>query len=73
MNKENRIATLDIAKGIGILLVVIGHCYSKYTKIEGIIYGCHMPLFFIISGVIYGKRNKEFSFNFNKKIKFEYP
>lgn len=69
MENKFRIVSLDIAKGIGILLVVIGHCYSKYTKIEEIIYGCHMPLFFIISGVIYGKRNKEFSFNFNKKIK----
>lgn len=38
--------TLDITKGIGILLVVVGHIYT-YNQL---IYLFHMPLFFVLSG-----------------------
>lgn len=69
MNKENRIATLDIAKGIGIILVVVGHCYAKPTNLHRLIYAFHMPFFFIISGIIYSFRDKKFSFNFRTKLK----
>lgn len=45
----------DILKGIGILLVVIGH-----TGISGLpytyIYSFHMPLFFFVSGCFYKRR-----------------
>lgn len=57
----NRSLTLDIAKGIGIILVVLGHCIKSYT-IPGIfIYAFHMPLFFLISGVCFnGEKYQEF-------------
>lgn len=42
----NRDKSLDIMKGIGILLVVFAHVYHN----SGIIYQFHMPLFFILSG-----------------------
>ncbi len=53
--------TLDIAKGIGIILVVIGHCIN-YKSIPGIfVYAFHMPLFFFISGVCFNTaRHQEF-------------
>lgn len=56
----NRSLTLDIAKGIGIILVVVGHCIKSYT-IPGIfIYAFHMPLFFLISGVCFnGEKYQE--------------
>lgn len=38
--------SLDIMKGIGILLVVFAHVYHN----SGLIYLFHMPLFFILSG-----------------------
>lgn len=39
---------LDVAKGIGIILVVIGHAmFPKHLIIDGF----HMTLFFILSGV----------------------
>ena len=41
-----RESTIDIMKGIGILLVVLGHTYYN----SQIIYSFHMPLFFILSG-----------------------
>lgn len=52
---ERRIEQFDLLKGIGIILVVIGHCsISKYF--HSIIYSFHMPLFFIVSGFFYYKQ-----------------
>ena len=50
MNKVNRNTEMDIAKGIGIMLMVIGHIGVRYSSL---IYLFHMPLFFIISGYFY--------------------
>lgn len=53
-----RIAWIDIAKGIGIILVVFGHVNFvseiDYNIIR-IIYMFHMPLFFFLSGYLYKK------------------
>ena len=38
---------IDIAKGIGILSVVLGHSFESLTPI---IYSFHMPLFLILAG-----------------------
>ena len=67
--KSSRNQELDVAKGLGILLVVIGHGYSHTTNIELLIYGFHMPFFFIISGIIYGQKQVQFEFNLRKKFK----
>ena len=50
-----RIEWIDIAKGIGIILVVIGHI-SQIEVLNDIIYSFHMPLFFIISGYLYKRK-----------------
>lgn len=47
-----------IAKGMGIILVVVGHFYPQtsppyWTEARHIIYSFHMPLFFILSGYLY--------------------
>jgi fucose 4-O-acetylase-like acetyltransferase len=47
-----RIETLDIAKGLLIILVVIGHSGSFLTKY---IFWFHMPAFFFISGLLFKK------------------
>lgn len=47
-----RIQWIDIAKGLGIILVIIGHSGAP-DIIRKYIYGFHMPLFFIISGYLY--------------------
>ncbi len=44
---------LDIAKGVGIILVVMGHTFGVPNPIYHTIYSFHMPLFFIISGYVY--------------------
>lgn len=54
----NRIEFLDIAKGIAILLVVMGHLLqfnmegSSSTAVYNFIYSFHMPLFFMLSGYV---------------------
>lgn len=45
-----RIEWLDIAKGIGIFLVVYAHARAPYNSY---IYNFHMPFFFLISGILY--------------------
>lgn len=47
--------SLDIAKGIGILLVIAGHTYNIPEVARRIIYAFHMPLFFIIAGYLYNE------------------
>ena len=54
-NPSKRIAYLDIAKGIGILLVVLGHNYVRIS-IPGMgkfIFSFHMPFFFLLSGMLF--------------------
>lgn len=48
--------TFDIIKGIGILLVIIGHLAHGYGVLIPIIYTFHMPLFFIVSGYFYKEK-----------------
>jgi fucose 4-O-acetylase-like acetyltransferase len=47
---QNRIEYLDIAKGIGIILVVLAHARVPQSTY---IYQFHMPFFFLISGLLY--------------------
>ena len=52
-----RLDYLDIAKGIGILLVIIVHCQmGRIGCIHSIIYSFHMPLFFFLSGVCFSNK-----------------
>lgn len=55
--KRNK--ALDIAKGIGILLVVLGHCPQCPNALKQWIYSFHMPLFFIISGFLWNQESHE--------------
>lgn len=52
---QKRIAYLDVAKGIGILLVVLGHNYVKASVpgMEQFIFSFHMPFFFLVSGMLF--------------------
>ena len=52
---EKRVAYVDIAKGIGIILVVMGH--NDFALISPfahkLIYSFHMPMFFFMSGMFF--------------------
>ncbi len=51
-NQASRLGVLDVAKGIGIILVIFAHV--NYTpSLLTPIYSFHMPLFFMLSGMVY--------------------
>lgn len=47
---------LDVAKGIGIILVVLGHnqlAGARHPELQEAIFSFHMPLFFFASGMVF--------------------
>ena len=50
---SGRIVYIDMAKGFGMVLVVIGHCINGYTFPATWIGSFHMPLFFILSVICF--------------------
>lgn len=62
MSERKRIYYFDLAKGIGILLVVMGHLEYISMELRYFIASFHMPMFFVISGMLMylsGEENKE--------------
>ena len=49
--ERERIKWIDIAKGIGILLVIAGHTLNNFPR--GFIFSFHMPLFFLLSAAAF--------------------
>lgn len=49
--------TITELKGIGILLMMLGHCTALPVFLYNYIYSFHMPLFFICSGLFYKKED----------------
>ena len=48
---KKRIELIDISKGIGIILVIMGHTIAlRYSQW---LYTFHLPLFFLLSGLVY--------------------
>lgn len=63
-----------IAKGVGIILVVIGHFHPEtsptyWSEIRNIIYSFHMPLFFILSGYLYSNGKYSYKDLIKTKVK----
>lgn len=56
-NIGKRIEWVDVSKGVGIILVVLGH---TSFQLRNIIYGCHMPLFFFLSGIVFQREKYDF-------------
>ena len=55
MNEAERCLPLDVAKGIGIVCVLLGHSLSSdggLGCLKTAIYAFHLPLFFFVSGVV---------------------
>jgi len=50
--QPKRISWIDVARGIGIILVIHGHSLSSESY-RHLIYAFHMPLFFFISGLVF--------------------
>ncbi len=63
-----RIEWLDIAKGLGILSVVAGHCIPLTNPLCQLIFQFHMPLFFMLSGFTFSEKDS-FLTTLKKKAK----
>ena len=65
---EKRVEYVDIAKGIGIMLVVMGH--NDFALISPfahkLIYSFHMPMFFFMSGMFFKPNIPFWSFLWNR-------
>lgn len=72
MEQLKRDTTLDIAKAICIILMVIGHSgCPKY--LSDFMYLFHMPCFFFISGLLFSEKYfTNLSFGIKKKLKSYY-
>lgn len=69
---KKRVEYIDIARGIAIILMVIGHVVDQGIK-RNIIFSFHMPLFIIISGIFYKEKGiKEFIKDTTKKLIIPY-
>ncbi len=49
---KNRIEWIDLCKGIGIILIIAGHCLPLSGKLCRMIFIFHVPLFFFLSGYV---------------------
>lgn len=61
INRGGVLHWVNSAKGIGIILVIIGHLLydSRFPNINKYIYSFHMPLFFVLSGFVQKNEIKE--------------
>lgn len=57
--QNNRITYLDAAKGVAILLMMLDHIWAFKNPVSEWIYSFHMPIFFIISGILIKYTNAE--------------
>lgn len=72
IGKNKRYIFLDTAKAIGIYLVILGHMVIFNWKEFRFIFAFHMPLFFVISGFVFGSRRElpKFKTFIIKQIKY---
>ena len=66
--ESSRLKWADIAKGIGIVLVVWGHSSLPF-EFRKWVYSFHMPLFFILSGYFYKSQKYGFTDFFLRKLR----
>lgn len=57
--EQKRLDYLDMAKGIGIFLVVLGHIEFIQEGTMKWIFSFHMPLFFVVGGVLFRIKEEE--------------
>ncbi len=68
MDNLKRLDYVDIAKGLGMLMVIWGHINSGSTFV--LVYSFHMPLFFFLSGIVFNSnRYQSFKAFFIRKVK----
>jgi len=78
--QKNLLNWITIAKALGIIFVVMGHFIPKgitpsyYIDIKNLIYTFHMPLFFLLAGLLYNYLKYTYiELFFNKLKRLIYP
>lgn len=68
---KKRIEWIDVAKGITIIFMIIGHTSTLPRQLIPLIYSFHMPLFIILSGMTYKipQNKSDIKKNIKKNIK----
>lgn len=72
MNNQRRIHFLDIARGVAVIAVIVGHIQPSLCPewLTTWVYSFHLPLFFIISGILINtKKYSSFGLFFKKTVK----
>ena len=64
---NQRIAWIDTAKGLGLLMVFFGHLRIPFVSTW--VYTFHMPLFFFLSGLVFSNIGGSYWFFVKKKIR----
>lgn len=64
---KKRIDWIDIAKGIAIILMIIGHTKLLPKSLISLIFSFHMPLFIVLSGVTFKIPNNKENIKINIK------
>lgn len=67
---QNRVLWVDILKGLGILLMILGHTPNIPQSVYVFIYSFHMPLFFVVSGFLWSDANLKNTIRMWGKRKF---
>jgi len=70
--EKKRIYYLDIAKGIGVFLMILGHVPDLSVPARQFVTSFHMPLFFILSGMIIrvtGEETREMGVIVKRKLR----
>lgn len=65
-----RMVHIDILKGMGIILMILGHMHFDDQIFGKIVYAFHMPLFFCISGYLYNRPEDSKHYVLKKYIHF---
>lgn len=85
MSTSRRIGYLDFAKGVCVLLVIVGHCLRSLASVillpynggdllsVRVIYSFHMPLFMLISGFLCNTAKPLSTYVFEKTRRLIWP
>ena len=67
--KQQRLEWVDVAKGMGMFFVIVGHCNGE-NFLQILLYAFHMPLFFFLSGLfILGRKESPLIDQIKRKSK----
>lgn len=73
MDVDSRNEKIDILRGVLILLVVVGHSVDENNLIKNVIFLFHMPLFFMISGLLFKEERFNYSYVLKKVKRLLFP